>query len=481
MKNIFTLTLCFLFFLSGKTHAHSAVERFLSASYMSGASVSIMIKDIDNESVVYSYDADREVIPASLLKIVTTAAALEILGENFRYETAIMYDGNIKGGILYGNLYIRGSGDPTLCSRYITPKNDKIVREWIKAIKNAGISMITGAIIADESIFDTEGISMKWLREDLGSYYGQGCYGLNIFDNSYSLFLNSGEPGGKPEIEKKEPDMPSLIFHNYLKSAKILKDSSYIVGLPYSSERYLYGTIPAYSSGYILKGDIPEPALFLAGYVTQLLKKDSITVVGHPTCYRILSQEGTWKKPDRMLLTTTFSPPLKDMVRITNHESNNLYADAILKTIGLQYRSEEVISSFGKGIKIINKHWEDSGLKTSSLWMFDGSGLAPTDKITAGFLCELLTYMATKSNSSVAFTESLPRAGMEGTVVNILRGSALQGNVRLKSGSMNRVRNYAGYVTKDNRRYAVTIIVNNFSCNQAQMKNDIEQLLLSLF
>ena len=212
-----------------------------------------------------------------------------------------------------------------------------------------------------------------------------------------------------------------------------------------------------------------------------MLKYENITVAGDPSCYRILSQKGNWEKPERKFITSTYSPPLKDIVRITNYESNNLFADALLKTIGLKYRSDEVSSSFGKGILVLNKHWEDKGLNTSSLWMFDGSGLAPTDKITASFLCELLSYMATKSKVSNAFTESFPRAGTEGTVANTLKGSVLQGKARLKSGSMSRVRSYAGYVTKDNKRYAVAVIVNNFSCNQAQMKTDMEQLLLSLF
>ena len=481
MKTIFNISLYLFLFFSGKTTAQTAIDRFLSPPYMSGASISLMIKDIDSDSIIYSYDADREVIPASVMKIVTTATALEILGENFRYETVIMYDGSINGDVLNGNIYIKGSGDPTLGSQYNMPHSGKTIHNWIKAIKDAGINTINGAVIADESIFDDEGISMKWLREDIGSYYGQGCYGLNIFDNSYSLFLNSGEQGGKPEIENCEPELPSIIFHNYLTSTNTPKDSSYIIGAPYSNERYLYGIIPANRYGYKLKGDIPEPALFLAQYFTRLLKTDSITVIGDPTCYRVLSQDEKSKKREFTILTTSFSPSINEIVRITNHESSNLYAEALLKTIGLQYRSDEIISSSGKGVLTINKHLKEKGLKTSSLWMFDGSGLAVTDKITAGFLCDLLTYMATKSKSSVAFTESLPLAGIEGTVANMLRGSALQGKAQLKSGSMSRVRSYAGYVTQNNKRYAVVIIVNNFSCNQSQIKNDIEQLLLSLF
>ena len=479
MKIIFSVITLFLFISSWKAYSSSAIEKFLSAPYMSGASVSIMVKDIDGGSVIYSYDAEREVIPASVMKIVTTAAALEILGENFRYETAVMYSGKITDSVLDGDLYIRGSGDPTLGSVSVGASRSKI-HEWIKAIKNTGIREIKGAVIADESIFDTEGMSMKWLREDLGSYYGQGSYGLNIYDNCYSLFLRTGEPGSRPVIEKSEPDIPSLFFRNYLTATATEKDSSYITGFPYSNERYLYGTIPANRPTYRLRGDIPDPALFLAQHVTQLLENENIAVTEPPTCYRILSQEGKWERPERKLLTTTYSPPLKDIARIINHVSSNLYADAVLKTLGLKHGSDEVLSSSGKGIKVIGEFLEDKGLNTSSLWMFDGSGLAPTDKMTAGFLCELLSYMATKSKASEAFIKSLPRAGMEGSVASFLTGSKLQGISRFKSGSMSRVRSYAGYVTQGDKRYAVAVIVNNFSCNQNQIKSDIERLLLSL-
>lgn len=478
---IFMLVVGLLFLFPGKAQTHPAIERFLNAPYMQGASVSIMIKNIDDGSVIYSYDADREIIPASVMKIVTTATALELVGENFRYETAIMYDGHIHNGILDGNIYIRGSGDPTIGSADMGPDRDKTIREWITAIKNTGIKEITGRVIADESIFDTEGISMKWMREDLGSYYGQGCYGLNMYDNRYSLFLNTGEPDSKPRIARSEPDMSFLFFHNYLNSKNIDKDSTYIVGFPYANERYLYGVVPANRSGYKLSGDIPDPALFISQYMTELLKKENIKVTEAPSCHRILSQEEKWNRKDRKMITTSYSPPLKDLVRIANHTSNNLYTDALLKTIGLQYRSNDVISSFDKGIKLVHKHWESKGIKTSSLWMFDGSGLAPTDKITARFLCELLSHMATGSDVAKTFVESIPRAGMEGTVKNTLRGSALQGKTRLKSGSMSRVRSYAGYVAKENKQYAVAILVNNFSCKQNQIKTDIEQLLLSLF
>ena len=481
MRTVYSILLGLIFFICADAQTHPALERFLGASSMKGASVSFMIKDIQNGTVIYSHDADRELIPASVLKIVTTATALEIFGEHFRYETAIMYDGQIKDSTLYGNLYIIGSGDPALGSSEMGRDSDKTIREWVSAIKQAGIRMITGSVISDESIFDFEGVSMKWLREDLGSYYGPGSYGLNIFDNSYSLFLKTEAPGSKPVILKTVPEIPSLFFHNFLVTAKSEIDSSYITGFPYANERYLYGVVPPNRNELQLKGDIPEPSLFLAQYVTKQLEKENVSVGESPTSHRILLQTNGLINRERKNLTVTYSPPMRELVRITNHASHNLYADVLLKTVGLRYRSGEAVSSFDKGVRIVKRHWEEKGLNTSSLWMFDGCGLATADKLTASFLCDLLSYMHTQSSVSKAFIESLPRAGMEGTVANMLRGSQLQEIARLKSGSMSRVRSYSGYMSKENKTYALAIIVNNFTCTQTQMRMDIERLLLALY
>lgn len=275
--------------------------------------------------------------------------------------------------------------------------------------------------------------------------------------------------------------MNKVVFKNYLKSENVGSDSIYIVGFPYSNERYLYGVVPKDKPKLELKGDIPEPALFLAQYFAQMLNKENIIVSEEATCYRILSQEGRWNPQDLKLLTTTYSKPIKELIKITNRVSSNLFADAFLKTIGLKYHTCETISSFDRGVRMVQKHWKEKGIDVSSLWMFDGSGLAPANRLTAQLLCRILAYMRSESSYSTTFVESIPKAGIEGTVRSTLKGSKLQGNARLKSGSMSRVRSYAGYISKDGKTYTVAIMVNNFSCKQNQIKNDIERLLLALF
>ena len=458
------------------------VKWLLQAPYMRGASFSLVVKDVQEGRTVYSYDTDRLQSPASVLKTVATATALEILGEDYRYPTTLEYDGILENGTLEGNLYIKGSGDPSLGSSHFAPGQNKFLSTWIAALQKAGIKHITGSVISDESIFDTEGVSIKWLREDMGNYYAPGSYGISIFDNMYKLSLQTGAAGTRPVLKGTEPDIPFIRFKNYLKAAPVSSDSAYI-GAPLDDVRYLYGVLPANREAYVLKGDIPDPALYLARYLTDQLQQKGIRVDGSPSCYRIEVEENRWKKGERKEIVTTYSPTLREIASICNHVSHNLYADALVKTVGLQYkpRRNEMISSFGRGVQVVKEYWEKKGLDVFPLRMNDGSGLAPADKVSAGFMGELLVYMATESAVSDAFIASLPQAGIEGSVRNFLKGSKLQGKAHLKSGGITGVRSYAGYITKDGRTYAVAVFSNNYSCPMSRMTRALEKLLLQLF
>lgn len=466
------------------------VKRFLSAPEMKGASFALVAKEVDSGNVLYAFDEDRSLIPASVMKLVTTATALELLGKDFRFETTLEYDGKIENGVLHGNLYIRGGGDPTLGSAFFAedrnayhPDANTFMPQWIDALTKAGIHTVNGRVIADERIFDTEGISRKWLYEDMGSYYGTGCYGLSVFDNQYKLMLRTGVAGSKPSIKQTAPAMESLRFHNYLTATSVSSDSSYILGMPFARERYLYGVVPAGRDNYILKGDIPDPALFLAEYVTDKLFQAGFEISEDPTCFRLLAEEGVVPTGQRTTVCVTLSPTLSKIAAKTNEVSHNLYAEALLKTLGLQYQpqNKEVISSTDRGVKTILNYWQAKGLDTSVLQLYDGSGLAATDKLTAEFICDLLIHMSKKSSVGEAFIQGIPRAGIEGSVRNFLKGSRLQGNTRLKSGSMSGVKAYAGYIQKDNRTYAVALMVNSYAGEGRPVTKAIENLLLSLF
>lgn len=465
------------------------VKQFLRTPGLEGASFSLIVKDTKDGTTVCAYDTLRQLTPASVMKTVTTATALEVIGKEYRFPTTLVYDGTISGGVLKGNLYIKGSGDPTLGSEHFapdrgtyTPDQNTFLPQWIDALRKAGIREIEGSVISDESVFDAEGISLKWAGEDLGSYYGTGCYGLNVFDNLYRLHLQTRAAGSRPAIKGCEPRMARLSFHNYLTAKQVSTDSSFITGFPFATDRYLYGVVPANRETYLLKGDIPDPALFLAEYVTEQLTKAGISVGGAPTCHRILDEAGEWRTGKRTEIITTFSPTLAEIVKKTNYISHNLFADALLKLLGTRYeaRPGEVISSFDRGIKVLRRYWAARGLDLSSVWMYDGSGLSAADKLSTAFMGELLVYMARQGKEPDAFVRSLPQAGLEGSVRNFLKGSALQGKARLKSGSMSRVKAYAGYIDKNGRRYAVALFINNYGCDGKEMNREIEKLLVQL-
>ncbi len=483
-KILHFFVLCTLFY---SLHAQTPqpFKQFLKCKQMQGSSVGFMVKDVTTGEVIYSYDADRELIPASVLKLVTTATALRTMEEDFRFETSLSYSGRIEDGTLHGNLFINGSGDPTLGSSHFVDEDSRnifkdqqsFLQEWLMAVKQAGIKRIDGKVIADDTVFDTEGMSMKWLREDMGSYYGAGSYGISVFDNIYKLYLKTGQVGTTPQITGTEPAIPYLHFHNYLTVAKVTTDSSYISGYPFSNERFLYGILPANKERYTLRGDIPDPALFLADYFTRLLSGNDIEVTEGYGTQRIIRQKRD--RSSEEIIHTTFSPTLADMVGIINKKSHNLYADAVLKRSGLHYIPEKdrKLSSFGKGTGWVESYWDKQGADTGGLWMFDGSGLAPTNKVTAALICDLLVRMHTDD----IFRYSLPEVGVDGSVRNFLKGTSLQGRARLKSGGMSRVRSYAGYITKGDKEYAVVILVNNYSYEGRDMINAIEHLLVSLF
>ncbi|MDR1343750.1 MAG: D-alanyl-D-alanine carboxypeptidase/D-alanyl-D-alanine-endopeptidase [Tannerellaceae bacterium] len=491
MSNKPVIIIIFLCLLSvAEAQTHEAIEQFVNCKDMEGASFSMMVKEVDSGAIIYSYDAGRKVIPASVLKLVTTASAIELLGPGYRFETVLEYEGLIADSVLAGNLYIRGSGDPSLGSSHFaadrnsyTPAQNTFIPQWIAALKEKGIKQIKGSVISDESIFDTEGVSMKWLQEDIGVSYGAGSYGLSVFDNLYKLYFSTGVKGSRPELVSVVPDIKSLRFHNYLVSAPVVNDSAYITGAPFSGERYLYGVLPAERKRIMIRGAIPDPPLFLAQYFRDRLQDSGIVVEGEARTYRLLQEENKISEAERKAIAVTYSPTLREIVRVTNERSHNLYADALLKTLGAKYGSkyDETLSTSGKGIRIVSSYWQEKGLDVSSLWMFDGNGLSVSNKVTATFICELLTYMATKSSQSEAFITSLPKAGMEGTVSGILKGAPLQGKALLKSGGMSRVRAYGGYITKGDKRYALALFANNYTCSMQEITKEIEALLAALF
>jgi D-alanyl-D-alanine carboxypeptidase/D-alanyl-D-alanine-endopeptidase (penicillin-binding protein 4) len=232
---------------------------------MINASVSLCIKNSDNGETVMEYNKGMSLIPASVLKLITSGVALELLGPQHNFRTIIGYTGklNERTGRLSGSIVIKGGGDPTPGSEYFIGHNSDFIDSWVSEIKTTGIKRIDGGIITDDSYFDYFPVPAKWLWEDLGNYYGAGVYGFSAFDNMVKIHLRTSTDGTYPVITGLSPDGYKYNFDNQLISLGST-DEGYVLASPYSTSGCLTGSVPAGEMDFILKATMADPPLFIA-------------------------------------------------------------------------------------------------------------------------------------------------------------------------------------------------------------------------
>ena len=443
----------------------SALADFLDGKNLAHASVGFKAIDLDTKKVIASHNENGSLVPASNMKLVTTATAIETLGSRFCFETPLLYDGFIQKDILHGNLYIKGAGDPTLGSEFNPGDKEDFLKHWLNGIKDIGVRKITGSVIVLDQLFGYEGVSPKWLLEDIGNFYAPGIYGISVFDDMYRVYLQSFAVDSLTKVLSISPRINNLQLTNEVTASNDTSDNSWFYGLPFSNNMRLYGTIPANRRSFATKGAIPDPGLFLAGYFRDYLQKNGIAVEGEATTYRLHPTVPSGEKR----ISVVRSVDLASIIKIINVHSNNQYAEHVYKVL-------TVLDSVN-----IPEFWRKKGLDSDALFMYDGCGASPKDAVSAGFLIDLLVYMDKQSGNADAFYQSLPVAGKTGTVASFLKNSPLEGKARLKSGSFSNVQSYSGYVESKGKRYAVSLIINNFTGKREELKKDIEKLFVRLF
>jgi serine-type D-Ala-D-Ala carboxypeptidase/endopeptidase (penicillin-binding protein 4) len=482
MKSIFSYILCYLCF-SFPTYAQKTVndlsaevKRINSEKNMKPATLGVSIYALKSDKKVFEHNASQSMNVASVLKLVTTSAALQILGSSFRFETRLEYDGTLENGILKGNLYIKGGGDPTLGKDNM----DRLMKEWVAILQKQGIKQITGSIIGDASIFEEHLAPDNWAWSDIGNYFGAGACGLSINDNFFNVYFNSGKnEGDATTFLRYEPIIDHLEFVNEVKTgAQGSVDEAYIYASPYSyAPRYMKGTIPPNRTNYIVKAAIPDPALFCAKMLDKYLKLSGIKPELAPTTDRLLRLQKTWKISTRKIIHKQYSATLKDIVIQTNIKSVNIYAESMLKMIGLRKRNK---GSTEAGRDAIIEFWEGKKIDMNGFFMEDGSGLSHYNAVAPNQITQILkeTYHSTSFKD---FYDSFAIAGKTGTARFLLSGTSAEGNMRAKSGSLTRVRSYAGYVnTKNGEICAFVVILNNFGGESRDAKKQIEKILVLL-
>ncbi len=474
MRLYLTTLFCF-FFVSIFSQQNQAVHKFLTT--VGDASVSICVKDMTGKDIV-AHNKETALTPASTLKVLTSATALEILGDDYRFRTALSVDKNDPQ-----HLVVHGYGDPTLGSEYL--KQPDFIKEWILYIqKNIAANKPVDITIVDD-FFGYSGVSSKWIQEDLGNYFAAGSYGISVFDNTYRLYFNTMRTDTCPVILKTVPEMADLVFLNTLGFNTTGKDNGYINGEPFSNYRKLVGDIPAKKTSFVLKGDIPDPGLMLGNVLSRNMKDvDYLINDVSTTCqlhYRNMFSSNKNYPFEENVFHTHLSQPLSEIIKVVNFRSNNHYTEHLMRAIGRSNNENIYTDALSEGIIATKLFWKSKGVDSDRMFIYDGCGLAPSNKISAETLCDILLYMQNKSKYSQSFLASMPKAGKEGTVRNLLKGTKLEGKVSMKSGSIAEVQCFAGYYIEGNKKYAFTVMVNNYNSPRKQVVKAIENLLLNIF
>lgn len=450
-----------------------SLEILLADSSMANASVSICILNAAGGETIFELNSEESLAPASIQKLITTSAALELLGPRYTFKTIVGYRGtlNKRTGKLTGDIVIRGGGDPALGSAYFTDHYGGFLKDWVTDIRNFGIKTIEGKVLTDDSYYDFQPVPPKWLWEDSGNYYGAGVYGLSVFDNTFNIHFLTSMEGSLPVITKISPAECRHEMLNLL-TASGNTDKGYVFAAPYSNFGWIAGSIPVNREDFVLKASITDPPLLLAKIFKNDLDSAGISISGMASTARL---EKSYMVKDLIIISEKISPPLCDIIEVLNHESVNLYAEHLTKELGKTYKG---LGSTSAGIDVIKRFLSDSGINNDGMFIEDGSGLSPLNAINTKGMVNLLYYMKKRGKHFNEFFSSLPEAGKDGTLKNGFKDPVFDSNLRAKSGSMTRVRSYAGYFkTLSGKELIFCIIVNNYTGPSKKIITGIESIL----
>lgn len=441
-------------------------ENWIQAPNLKSASIGVLVKSASGKTII-NRNAEKSLVPASIQKLFTTAAILESKGRDFQFETKLWYTGKIdERGWLLGDIWIEGGGDPTLGSERFGGLQP-LSKIWLAAIRGAGIKGVSGKIRVDASMFPKYCTPRTWIWEDLGNYYGAVPAGLTFHENMYELELESpSQIGELCTVKSVYPNMVHLEFDCAVTAASGNADNAYIFGNG-DNKRYIQGSIPKGRDSFTIKGSISNPEKVAASWF-----ETELTVNGIEVKNEELSIE--YDSTSKELIYTHKSPRLSEIVKLTNQYSINLYAEH-LALWNSEKRGD--LLSIELAAQNVKKSLEKMNISTNGLALVDGSGLSRFNAISPNQMVELLNYMKTTENADV-FQESLAVAGQSGTLKRMFTGSVAEGMIKAKSGYMERVRSYAGYITtKSEEQLTFCIIINNYSGSASETKYQIKKLL----
>ena len=434
---------------------NQSISQLLKDERMKGVKSSITIRQASSGEIVYQSNADEKITPASTLKILTSAAALETLGEEFRFQTDVLTDGTVSNGVLTGNLYLRGTGDPTLLKKDFTT--------FAIQLKKQGIQRVTGNLVGDDTWFDTVRLSPSIIKSDESYYYAAQISALTLSPNadydagSVIVHATPTSKGKKTKIAMTPETSIVSIVNNSKTVPKGSKNTLKIVRKHGTNTIIITGNAPISSGGRKEWIAVSNPTAYALDVFKTSLKENGILF--SPT-----SKTTRVKTPAKAeVLVTKDSMTLKELIKPFMKLSNNTHAEILAKTMGKEKYNQ---GTWNAGLKVMREFAGSIGLR-SDQWLFeDASGMSHSNKVSSSQLTELL-FLARNYDWYSTFLQGLPIAGSRerlvgGTLKNRLKTSATKGKVLAKTGSLDNVSSLAGYIeTKQGETLIFSVLTQN--------------------
>lgn len=441
------------------------IEQTIKESKFASARWGVSVISLRDGRTVYSLDAQKSFSPASNMKLITTATALDLLGTGYRWRTSVFLEntpdeqGNITGDIV---LYGRGAID--LDSTSINKLADEVYRKGVRRVK--------GNVVGDESFFRGDALGQGWLWNDVQWYFGAEASALSVNRNEVRVIVTP-TAFNQTASARLEPENNYVLLKNETKTIENGNIISIGIHRGLSDNNVqIWGNVPARSAGLNAKLSVYKPALWAAQLFRDALKAKGIIIDGNTRSLDAKDRQSGkgFDLNNSTELAYVESQPLGEVVRKTNKESWNLAAELMLRTIGQKFgntapdpdiRKMAVRGDDGAGLAVMMKWLNEKGISTKGLSLYDGSGLSRLTLITPESMSQLLVFMS-KHSSSQAFKDSLAIAGQDGTLGNRFRNSAANGQIFAKTGTLQHISALSGYiVTANGETLGFSIICND--------------------
>lgn len=417
----------------------------------------MLVKSLKTGEIIYKRNADKLFIPASNMKLFTGAAALLLLGPDFVYDTNFYVNGDLEKGVLKGDLIIQGSGDPTISNRFYEGNKTKLFEDWADTLKAKGIWVIKGNIYGDDSSFDNVGLGKGWALDYESSWFAAPSGALCFNDNTVEIKIEPNEVNFPARVSSIPYTKYTSLVSKVITSEENTESSVSVVRQRGTNLILVTGMIAKDSKPIIEHVSISDPTMFFLTVLKEVFERKGIVIQGR--IGNMNSAENNFLPDDITPLYTHRSVQLKKIIKELNKNSNNFYAEQLLKTIGLE------IFNYGtaeNGVKACKEIFNSMGINHENMVMADGSGLSRLDLVTPKQIVNLLSFMY-KNDEFSKFYESLPIAGIDGTLISRMKKTAAENNVRAKAGYNNNVSSLSGYLkTLASEQLVFSIIVNNY-------------------